>query len=339
MINLERCADVLKTAGEPTRLRTLFLLSGGDLTVTDLTFILNQSQPRVSRHLKLLIEAGLITRYQEGSWAYFRLSETGDARSIIDGVLRLLDASDLDFERDLTRLEKVRKDRRDQASSYFAKNAKEWDALRKLHAADEDVEELMVSQIGSKRIETMLDLGTGTGRMLELFAPIYGRAIGIDLSRDMLSVARAKLDSAGIAHASVRQGDVLSAPVSRDAFDLVVVHQVLHYLDDPAALIGEASKALRADGRLFIVDFESHNRDALRDLHAHTRLGFSDAQISQWCADAGLEMVESLVVTPKRDAANDSLTVKFWVAKDPRFLMADPIEDYNTQKFARERIA
>jgi ArsR family transcriptional regulator len=324
MLHIDAMAELLKAVGEPTRLRILALLSRGDLTVTDLTAVLGQSQPRVSRHLKLLGEAGLVTRYQEGSWAWFRLAEAGIARTLADVVVDQLDLSRNGLNRDMERLTSLRQERQSRAAEYFARNASTWDALRGLHVPDEAIEQAMLAAIGSRRIDTMLDLGTGTGRLLELFAPHYRSGLGIDLSREMLSVARAKLEAAGITHAAIRQGDVSAPPVESGRYDLVTVHQVLHYLDEPQIVVLEAARAMRPEGTLLIVDFAPHALEHLRDSHAHARLGFSDEQISQWCADAGLRM--SAIESFGAHSAHGSpgLVVKLWVARDQRVLMAAP---------------
>jgi ArsR family transcriptional regulator len=169
----------------------------------------------------------------------------------------------------------------------------------------------------------MLDLGTGTGRLLEIFSPLYRRGVGIDMSREMLTVARANLDKAGISNAQVRLGDIFAPPVDRDSFDLITIHQVLHYLDDPAAAIREAARLLRPAGRLVIVDFASHALEFLREEHAHMRLGFSDRQIAEWFTEAGLDLEETQDFEP-RGASEAKLTVKLWLGRDRRLLIADP---------------
>ena len=321
--DLAAMVDTLKAAAESSRLRILSLLSHGDLTVSDMTEILNQSQPRVSRHLKLLMEAGLIERYQEGSWAYFRLSDTDASNGFIAGLLERLNPEDVQVERDRERLAAVKERRREKAAKYFATNAAGWDQIRTLHVADDAVEAGLKQLIGDQPIQSMLDLGTGTGRLLELFAPIYRRGVGIDLSRDMLSVARANLDRAGIINAQVRQGDLYSPPVDRNSFDLVTVHQVLHFLYNPSDAIAEAARMLRPQGRLAIVDFAPHSLEFLRDEHAHVRLGFSDSQIRDWFEEAGLDMEDMVQFEPKA-TSGDGLTVKLWLGRDRRFLVAEP---------------
>ena len=320
---LDTMVDTLKAAAESSRLRILALLSRGDLTVSDLTEILNQSQPRVSRHLKLLLEAGLIGRYQEGSWAYFRLSDSDTERDFVNGLVSRVHLSDPQVERDLERLAAVKRKRQERAKEYFSENATSWDQIRSLHVSDASVEAALKRLVGKKPFQAMLDLGTGTGRLLEIFAPLYRRGVGIDLSREMLTVARANLDRAGVANAQVRQGDIYAPPVERDAYDLVTMHQVLHYLDDPQLAIREAARLLRPAGRLVIVDFAPHALEFLRDEPAHMRLGFSDRQIGEWFAEAGLDLEEIENFEP-RAGAGARLTVKLWLGRDRRLLIADP---------------
>jgi ubiquinone/menaquinone biosynthesis C-methylase UbiE/DNA-binding transcriptional ArsR family regulator len=317
---LNTMVDILKAAAESSRLRIVLLLASGDLTVSDLTEILAQSQPRVSRHLKLLMEAGLIERYQEGSWAYFRLSDGEQVREFLNGLLGRIDRADPVVERDAERLASVKRRRQERAADYFSANAHSWDQIRSLHVPDGAVEAALQEVVGNRPFQAMLDLGTGTGRLLELFAPLYRRGVGIDLSREMLSVARANLDKADVGHAQVRQGDLYAPPVERDAFDLVTMHQVLHYLEEPGIAIREAARLLRPSGRLVIVDFAAHTHEFLREEHAHVRLGFSDRQIAEWLEEADLDLETERAFAPA-DVAG--LTVRLWLARDRRLLLAD----------------
>lgn len=321
-ITLDQMVDILKAAAESSRLRILALIARGDLTVSDITDILNQSQPRVSRHLKLLMEAGLVERYQEGSWAFFRISDDEDVREFVHGIVQRVHERDAQIDRDLERLHAVKQRRQEKASAYFSRNAASWDQLRSMHAPDQAVEAALLAAVGKQPFQAMLDLGTGTGRLLELFAPLYRRGVGIDLSREMLTVARANLDRAGVSHAQVRQGDLFAPPVERDSFDLITMHQVLHYLDEPGQAIREAARLLRPAGRLVIVDFAPHALEFLRDEHAHLRLGFSDQQIAEWFAEAGLDVAVSKAFEP-RVAGDTTLIVKLWLGRDRRALIAD----------------
>ncbi len=331
-VALDTMVDTLKAAAESSRLRILVLLAQGDLTVSDLTEILGQSQPRVSRHLKLLMEAGLIGRYQEGSWAFFRLSDQDAARGFVLRLIAGVDPADPQIERDMERLATVKRRRQERATEYFSRNAASWDEIRSLHVPDRSVEAALLELVGKRPFQSMLDLGTGTGRLLEILAPLYRRGVGIDMSREMLAVARANLDRAGVTNAQVRQGDIFAPPVERDAYDLVTIHQVLHYLDDPARAIAEAARLLRPSGRLIIVDFAPHTLEFLREEHAHQRLGFSDRQIGEWFTEAGLDLENSQEFEPSGNNGA-RLTVKLWLGRDRRLLIADPVETLQTAQF------
>ena len=323
-LGLDDIVEILKAAGEPTRLRLLALLSHGDLTVTDLTDILGQSQPRISRHLKLLAEAALVDRYQEGAWAFFRLSQGGVAVSLARRLLDAIDPADAVFARDDERLRALKKVRSDKAQAYFSRNAAEWDAVRRLHVSEAEVEARLAALIGTEPVDAFLDLGTGTGRILQLFEGLYRRGVGVDASRDMLAVARANLDRAGITKASIRHGDIFNLPLERDEFDVVTIHQVLHFLDEPEAAVAEAARMLAPGGRLAIIDLAPHALEHLRDEHAHIRLGFSHQTLSEWLEKAGLAVEEVVDLTPAHSAA-DALTVTIWLARDQREQAADPV--------------
>jgi ArsR family transcriptional regulator len=298
----------LRAAAEPTRLRLLALCARAELTVSELTQILGQSQPRVSRHLKLLCDAGLLDRFREGSWAFYRLAQRGRGAPLAAHLAAFIPADDPGLALDLDRLDAVKQQRAAAASAYFRDNAVEWDRIRSLHVDDSQVERVLLQQLGGRPIDDYLDLGTGTGRLLELIAPKAERALGIDNSREMLAVARARLEAAELRNCSVRQADLYQLPLATASFDAVTLHQVLHYLEDPAAAIGEAARVLRPGGRLLILDFAPHELEELRDRHAHRRLGFRDGEVADWCAAAGL------TVRPTTHLAGRPLTVSIWCA-------------------------
>ncbi len=265
----------LKAAGEETRLRILALVGEAELTVSDLTDILRQSQPRISRHLKLLVEAGLVERFREGAWAFFRLAESGASADLARTLIARLDPRDQIIARDRDRLSAVRAQRAQAAQDYFRSHAAQWDRIRKLHVADEAVEGAIRDALADKPFRSLLDLGTGTGRILEMFGPLIERGLGIDLSLDMLLLARARIERAGLRHCSVRQGDIYDLAVPAGSFDVIIIHQVLHFLDDGGRAIREAARVLTRGGRLLVVDFAPHDLEFLREEHAHRRLGFA----------------------------------------------------------------
>jgi ubiquinone/menaquinone biosynthesis C-methylase UbiE/DNA-binding transcriptional ArsR family regulator len=312
----------LKAAAEATRLRILALLAEAELTVSDLTDILRQSQPRISRHLKLLAEAALIERFREGSWAFFRLGERGGNTELARALIARLDPDDPAIARDRERLAAVRAARAAAAQSYFRRHAAEWDRIRKLHIADASVEAAIRTALADKPFRSLLDLGTGTGRMLELFGPEIERGLGLDLSLDMLALARARLDRAGLRHCSVRQGDIYDLALPKDSFDVVIIHQVLHFLDDSARAIAEAARVLRPGGRLLVVDFAPHDLEFLRDEHAHRRLGFAPETVTQWLTAAGLDVLRQQSLPPEQNSGG-KIAVSLWVARDPRIAIAE----------------
>lgn len=330
LLPFDQAIAALEAAGEPTRLRLLALLSEAELTVTELTAILGQSQPRVSRHLKLLVEAGLVERHREGAWAFFRRVERGGVARLLGDVVGRVDPADPVIVADLRRLTDVRGERAAQAAQYFARHAAEWDRIRALHVPDVRVEAAILSLIGDMHIETMLDIGTGTGRMLELLAPRAARAVGLDISPAMLSVARANLERAGVRNVQLRQGDVYALPAGESGFSLIMLHQVLHFLDDPGRAVREAARLLAPGGRLVIADLAPHGEERLRAEFAHRRLGFSAAEIAGLVNEAGLDLVRTEALSPTPDEG-DVLTVALWLARDPRLQTDAPVFPLNQQ--------
>jgi len=297
----------LRAAAEPTRLRLLALCSANELTVTELTTILGQSQPRVSRHLKLLCEAGLLERFREGNWVFYRLARRG-GRKLAERLASLLPTDDPVILRDRARLGEIERDRERAASSYFAQNAHQWGAIRSLHVDERDVEAALIQCLDGSSVHDLLDIGTGTGRMLELFGGKVERAVGLDRSRDMLAVARVNLERSMLRNCTVRLGEMYALPFSVPSFDLVILHQVLHFAERPAEAVAEAARVLRPGGRLVIVDFAPHQLEYLREDHAHRRLGFSDAEVQEWSTKAGLDW------QGPTHLHGDPLTVVIWSA-------------------------
>lgn len=311
VVTLETLLNRLKAAAEPTRLRILAICAQGELTVSELTHILAQSQPRVSRHLKLMCDAGLLNRFQEGSWVFYRLADRSGSRAnaLSQHIIGLIPENDPQLTRDMQRLAEVRRARQEIADAYFRENAGRWDEIRTMHVDDAEVEAKLLTVLPHGDDKRLIDIGTGTGRILELFAPRVAESIGVDFSREMLSLARSRLDMLDVQGCQVRQGDMYQLPIEDSGFDIATLHLVLHFADDPAAVIAEAVRVLAPGGMLAIVDFAPHNIEELRDKHAHRRLGFADNEVAELFAECGLRTcgVHSL--------PGDPLTVKIWVGE------------------------
>jgi len=299
-------ADRFQALADPTRLRIVALLRLMELSVGELAHVLGQSQPRVSRHLKILADAGVLERRKEGSWVFLTLAQAERVEPLFNLVDEWADAATAAlFESDAGRTESIRADRAEAANRYFAGHAEIWDQIRSLHVAESEVERAIADTLGNRSLGRLVDIGTGTGRMIELFGPRSSQAMGIDRSSEMLRLARVKLEAAGI-HSSLRQGDMYALPLADQSADSVIIHQVLHYAHSPAAAIAEAGRVLAPGGTLLVVDFAAHEREELRERDAHIRLGFEDEVMAGWFAAASLEIdrVEHL--------KGGELTVTLW---------------------------
>lgn len=300
-------ADLFQALADPSRLRILVLLRSMELSVGELAQVLCQSQPRVSRHVKILADSGLVDRHKEGSWVFLALSPSTATGALFDLLDAAADESSLALlEGDRVRLAAVRALRAEAAERYFAAHAQVWDQIRSLHVPESAVEQAILEALGREPLGRLVDIGTGTGRMIELLGRGAAQAIGIDRSSEMLRLARVKLDAAGIAEASLRQADMYALPFPDAAADSAIIHQVLHYAQSPSVAIAEAARVLRPGGRLLVVDFAAHDREELRAQDAHVRLGFTDEAVAGWFEAAGLSLdhVEHL--------PGGELTVTLW---------------------------
>lgn len=302
---MEALLTALKAVAEPTRLRLIALCAQSDLTVSELTQILGQSQPRISRHLKLLADANVLERFREGAWVFHRLAHPGPMSDLVDHLVSLLLENEEQLGRDMEQLAEVRKKRTEVAAAYFSKVAPQWDQVRSLHVEESKVEEALVGLLDDG-IESLIDIGTGTGQMLKVFSSRVKRAEGVDLSREMLSVARVNLEQAGLKNCSVREADMYQLPYQAGSFQAAIIHQVLHFADDPGRAIAEAERILKPGGCLLICDFAPHDLEELREEHAHRRLGFSDKEITEWLTSVGMRIGE-IVHLP-----GDPMTVTIW---------------------------
>lgn len=314
--SVSRIVACLRGAGEPTRIRVLALLRQCDLAVGELVQILGQSQPRLSHHLKTLSSAGLVERLPEGSWVFYRAASQGRMRVFLDNLFDQIDLDADDFARDRAQLELVRETRAANAGHYFSSVADTWDTVRSLHYPEADIERALLSLAGPGPYRRIIDFGTGTGRMLQLFAEKTRRAEGLDMSHQMLTVARANLEEAGITNAQVRQGNVTATPFEDEVADLVIIHQVLHFIDAPEHVLAEAARVLVPGGRLLIADFAPHDLEFLRTEHGHHRLGVRDDNLRNWVNRTGLELSPPQCFDPP-DQSAPGLTVHLWAADKP----------------------
>ena len=308
---MEHVLAGLRAIAEPTRLRILVLCDRSELSVTELVDILGQSQPRVSRHLKLMVEAGVLERNREGARAYYRLSERAVGGDVARALIPLIPGQDATVETDLTRLEAIRQRRSERASAYFRANAADWEDLRGLYVDDAEVDAHLEHAVRAEPVGSLLDIGTGTGRVLERLAAHVDAAIGIDNAKPMLEIARDKLDRSGMRNCQVRHADMYHLPFPANRFDAVTLNMVLHFAEEPGRVLEEAGRVLRPGGRVIVVDFAPHDLEELRDHHTHRWLGFSEDEIAR-AAEAG-----GLVMEPTESLSGEPLTVCLWHFRKP----------------------
>lgn len=308
---------IFRALADPTRLRIMRLLGSMELAVGEVAQVLGQSQPRVSRHIGILCDAGLAERRREGSWVFLRAgANSGEAPPLSRAVAELLveaEAVDAQFaeecRQDRRKLAEIREHRESEALAYFSDHAEDWDELRRMHSSDEAVEAALARALEARPLGRLLDIGTGTGRMAELFAERAERIVALDKSLAMLRVARAKLQHLPAERVELVQGDFGSLPFAADSFDTVLFHQVLHFAQAPATVLAEAARVTRPDGRVAIVDFAAHQREELRDRHAHARLGFEDSALAGMLDAAGFEPTAPIALE------GGELVVKIWIAQ------------------------
>ncbi|MDP6855727.1 MAG: metalloregulator ArsR/SmtB family transcription factor [Arenicellales bacterium] len=316
-VNLTDFVEAVRAVAEPTRLRILDVLADGELTVSELCRVLAMSQPRISRHLRIMTEAGVLARQVEGSWVFYRSAPHGEDRNLAADILAHYPATDLQRLRDRARLRTVRQQNNRRAKAYFRKVARDWDRVRGLYVSEDQIEQAALEVSGTRDVRCLVDLGTGTGRMLELFAAQTVDAVGVDASREMLSIARARLHQAGLGHYRLLQEDLTGTSLADGCADVVTLHHVLHFLDEPELAVREGARLLAAGGALIIVDFAPHELETLRSEHSHRRLGYHDSEIQRWIEQAGLTgfAAKHLAADDDDDGGAQVLTAVVWHAR------------------------
>ena len=305
----------MRALADQTRLRIMQLLGTMELAVGELAQVLGQSQPRVSRHVAILCDAGLAERRREGSWVFLRATladgMAGDLGPAVANLLAAGEADDAEFARlctqDREHLASIRQTREAGAADWFAAHADDWDELRALHTPDDAVEDALIGLLDDVPVGSLLDIGTGTGRMAELFSGHASHIVALDKSLEMLRVARAKLQNLPADRIELVQGDFRNLPFADARFDTVLLHQVLHFAADPQRALSEAARVLAPAGRIAIVDFDTHTREDLRERFQHARLGFSDRQMREMFGHAGIAFDRSLALE------GAELVVKVWL--------------------------
>ena len=307
----------LRAAAEPTRLRILALAARGAFNVSELVTILGQSQPRLSRHLRLLVEAGLLRRQQEGVFCWFALPEASTpSGDLARQLIRRLSDQEPVLEADRRLAAQALSERARIASDTFRQKGADWDEMTALGLPTAAVETALMSIAGQGPLGRVLDIGTGTGRVLELLGPRAEMGLGIDASAQMLALARSRLGQAGLAHCTVRRADMYRLPLpdggDGHGFDLTVLQMVLHHAEDPEAVLREAARVTRSGARIIVVDLAAHAPHALSETLAHRHRGFQEPRMRTMLQSVGLS-VHGTVTIP------GSLTTQLWSGAVRRF--------------------
>lgn len=316
VLGFDDLVGALRAVAEPTRLRLVALLGREELTVTEISRVIGQSQPRTSRHLRLLVDAEILERAPEGAFVYYRLAEGSPAAGLAHRVASLTPDTDAVIAADLAALGRVRQARIDAAIAYRNAHADELEGLRELYVGEAAVERALVDMLVDEGpIGRLVDIGTGTGRILELLAPHSEQSVGLDVDHGMLALARAALGEAQLPRTAVRHGDLHRPPFEAGSFDVAVMHHVLHLIDEPGSALIDAARLLRPGGRLLVADFATHDLERLRSLYGHRRLGIADEEMLSWAVQAGLDVESERTLAPA--ASGEQLTVRLWLLRAP----------------------
>ena len=315
---MDRLLIALRATAEPTRLRLLALAARGAFCVMEFTEILGQSQPRLSRHLKLLGDAGLLERVREGAQVWFALP-AGEGGALVRDLLARLSDDDQVLAADRRQAARVLAERARVASESFRRQGADWDEMRALDLPAAAIETALLALI-PENSGRLIDIGTGTGRLLELLAPRISQGLGVDASKQMLALARSRLSRADLAHCAVRLADMYRLPLFDAGYDVALLHMVLHHAESPESVLAEVVRVLRPGGTLIVVDLAVHERIDVTERLAHRWPGFSDETMHQLLIGAGLSLGERIAVP-------GNMQMILWPAHRPKRVEA-PISQF-----------
>ena len=283
--------DALRAISEPTRFRLTRLCAQGELTVSELMRIVGQSQPRVSRHLKLLQDAGVLESFREQHWVFYRVAQNSPSQQLVSDLLQHLPADDDLMDFDQTRLNELRDARAKLSEEFVETEVPDWLRLHEYHGDELRFGDAVRDALAGREVGHLLDIATGTGRMLKIAGPLAESGVGIDLSKKMVMVARNALAEADLPHLTVRQEDMYQMRFPARHFDTVTIDQVLYFASNPDALIREATRVLKPSGRLLLVAFTE-----AANAKTPPAVSIAISDIRSWLEDAGLKIVTTNVL-------------------------------------------
>ncbi|MFP4039119.1 MAG: metalloregulator ArsR/SmtB family transcription factor [Desulfosudaceae bacterium] len=275
-----------KALSDETRLRLLNLLLHHELKVGEMVAVLEMGQSRISRHLKILVEAGLLNTIREGTWGLYLVADSGPGHDLVESIRYLFEDNDL-MQADLVRAAGVIKERRLSTQRFFNTIADRWGLLKQEILGDFDLNRVILKEVG--RHSVAVDLGCGTGDLLEVMFAHAGKVIGVDSSPGMLDQARKRFNNHDN-RVEIRLGELEHLPLSDQEASLAITSLVLQYLDEPEAAIAEVSRVVRPGGCFLIADLERHQQAVLREKYGARWLGFDTEKIKQWLLNQGFDL-------------------------------------------------
>ncbi len=286
--------ETLKALADPCRLRLTAVLLSGEFTVQELTRIMDMGQSRISRHLKILTEAGVLTVKRQGTWSYYRAGEEcrffSAIRPAFERELEML----TERSRDMAAVAEVLEERRRRSQEFFDRHARQWDDLARTLLPVPEYHKRLIKQVPEG--VTLLEIGIGTGALLIELAARAANVIGVDHSPAMLEEARRRLANDGVSSVELRLGEMSHLPLSDGSVGCVVANMVLHHAADPAAVLAEIRRVLVPGGVLLLADLARHEREAAREQLADQWLGFEENELTDWLKLAGFAVVTTELV-------------------------------------------